>query len=73
MLVSSTSMNAAMATTTAINQGLNRGTHTAGAAAATPAVELAGDGLLFSGVSAMSSDPAPTWDYWMRELSGRLR
>src|ERR1700722_5572810 len=44
MLVSSTSMNAAIATTTAISQGLNRGVQVTGAAAAVAGADPAGGG-----------------------------
>ena len=48
-------MKAAMATTTAINQGLNFGTHTAADRAAVPAGGLVGARPPLSGVSAMGS------------------
>ena len=59
MLVSSTSMNAASATTTAISQGLKLGRHTAGGGKGGTSACAAGSGAFsgISGLSAMGSKP----------------
>src|SRR5579862_8932385 len=59
MLVSSTSMNAAIATTTAINHGLNRGCQTVGGGSGGTSVCAVGSGAFsgLTGVSAMGSKP----------------
>lgn len=73
MLVSSTSMKAAIATTTAINQGLNFGTHTeADAAPAVAVVWPLGALPLVSGLSAMVSTLGIT-TVPLGESSGSLR
>src|SRR5580692_3896585 len=55
MLVSSTSMNAATATTTAINQGLNLGRHTPEAADVAASVGAVRSGSALLGLSALSA------------------
>src|ERR1700691_5395560 len=59
MLVSSTSMNAAIATTTAISHGLNCGVHATGAAAAVAGATGGGPGTEAPavGVDAMNRKP----------------
>ena len=55
MLVSSTSMNAATATTTPISQGLNLGRHTEGARGVAASVSAMRLGRALTGVSALSA------------------
>jgi len=80
MLVSSTSMKAAIATTTAINHGLNLGRHTAADAVATiPAVWPVGAVPLLSGLSAIGSKmaiayavPLQAWDAFSAKLDSYI-